>query len=217
MRLFQQVAVPVTTLILVACLASPMTAQHGHGGGRGQPQPEARHAGPKTERREAHSEEERKQQREARALMGLPPRWMERLRDMTPEAQERFLANNERFQNLPPERQAQIRKRLQHWNSLTPEQRQAVRERQHVWEQMSPEQQRYVREEILPKWQQLPPDRRHLLLGHLHALRELNESERAAKLNDPAFLNGLSSDEQLLLRELSKLRVGAASEPPQEN
>ena len=78
----------------------------------------------------------------------LPPRAIERLQDMPPERQEKFLQNNQRFQNLPPEQQAQIRQRLQAWNRLTPSQQQDLRERQQVWEQMTPEQQREVAPEL---------------------------------------------------------------------
>jgi len=45
----------------------------------------------------------------ARAMEGLPPKWIEKLRDMPPEQQQRFMENNEQFQKLPPERQQQIR------------------------------------------------------------------------------------------------------------
>ena len=34
----------------------------------------------------------------ARGMEGLPPKWVENLRDMSPEEQERFMQNNERFQ-----------------------------------------------------------------------------------------------------------------------
>ena len=57
-------------------------------------------------------------------LNNLPPRAIERLQDMPPDQQERFLQNNQRFQNLPPEQQARIRQRLQAWNRLTPSQQQ---------------------------------------------------------------------------------------------
>src|ERR1700680_210734 len=68
-----------------------------------------------------------------RNMLGLPPRWVERLQGMSPAEQERFLSNNARFRSLPPERQAQIRQRLQIWNGLTPEQHQAVLEREQLW------------------------------------------------------------------------------------
>ncbi|MBI3670990.1 MAG: DUF3106 domain-containing protein [Acidobacteria bacterium] len=219
-----QFARALAVFLLAAGVALPVAAQRGGGQGRGTgPHPGGgqgaaggrvpRESPPRTEA----EKKELREHRQARALVGLPPPWMERLRDMSPEQQHRFLSNNERFRNLPPERQAQIRRRLQHWNSLTPEQRQAFREREHIWAQMTPEQQRHVREELLPKWQQLPVDRRQVLLGKLRALRGLHESERAAKLNDPAFLSDLNPDERGMLQELSSFRVGAAPEPPPEN
>jgi len=36
----------------------------------------------------------------------LPPKAFERLQDMPPDKQERFLQNNQRFRNLPPDQQA---------------------------------------------------------------------------------------------------------------
>ncbi len=200
------------TLLIVLLAASFGIAAPKQRGGKGRAG-----SGQPHERRNALVNPEKKQQNEMRKMMGLPPHWMERLQDMTPEAQERFLANNEHFKNLPPERQAQIRRRLLHWNSMTPEQRQAFRGRERVWEQLTPEQKRYVQEDLLPKWQQVQPERRKVLLQKLHTLRNLSDAERAAKLNDPAFVNGLSPDEQVMLRDLSNLRVGSAPEPPQDN
>ena len=63
----------------------------------------------------------------ARNMEGLPPKWVENLRDMPPEDQERFMQNNERFKSLPPQRQEQIRQNLQRWNSLTPEQQDVLK------------------------------------------------------------------------------------------
>ncbi len=151
-----------------------------------------------------------------RAALGLPPRWMERLREMSPQEQERFLNNNERFRSMPPERQAEVRRRLQEWNSLTPEQRQAVREREHVWEQITPEQRRHIRETIFPKWQRLEPERRRALMQRLHVLQNLSEPERTARLNDERFLQGLSPEERAMLRDLAHLHVGGPPEPSQE-
>lgn len=144
----------------------------------------------------------------------LPPKAIERLQDMPPRRQEQFLRNNERFLNLPPERQAEIRRRLEAWNRLTPDQQQALRERQHVWEQMTPEQQRYVRQSLLPRWQQLPPERRQALLQRLHSLRSMTEEERQAKLNSPAFNEGLSADDREMLGQLAHLHVGMAPDGP---
>src|SRR6476661_3116279 len=41
-----------------------------------------------------------------RQMEALPPKFVEKLQDMSPEKQERFLQNNERFRNMSPERQA---------------------------------------------------------------------------------------------------------------
>jgi hypothetical protein len=155
------------------------------------------------------------QANEGRNLMGLPPKWVDRLQSMSPQEQERFMRNNERFKNLLPERQEQIRRRLQNWNRMTPEQQAEFRRREQILEQMTPEQRRSVNQDLLPRWKQLPPERKQAIQRHLGALRNLTEAEREAKLNDPNFVRGLSPEEQQMLRDLSKLRLGTA-EPPTE-
>src|SRR5579872_4615378 len=84
---------------------------------------------------------------DGRALAGLPPKWTEKLQDMSPGEQDRFMHNNERFKSLPPKQQAQIRQRLQQWNRLLPDEREVMRDREQAWERMSPEQRQYVRNE----------------------------------------------------------------------
>ena len=149
-------------------------------------------------------------------MMGLPPKWVERLQDMPPEQQERFMRNNERFNSLPPEQQDQIRRRLQVWNNLSPQQQEEIREREQVWEQLTPVQQDYVRNVLQPRWQALPPMRKAVILQHLRALNNLSDADREARLSDPAFNQGLSPDEQRMLRDLAHLRVGGTIEgPPQ--
>jgi hypothetical protein len=151
-----------------------------------------------------------------RRMMGLPPKWVERLQDMTPDQQERFMRNNARFNSLPPQQQDQIRRRLQVWNNLTPDQQQEIRQRQQVWEQLTPEQQGYVRNVLLPRWQTLPPQRKAVILQHLRSLNNLSDQDREARLNDPMFNQGLSPDEQHMLRDLAHLRVAGTIEgPPQ--
>lgn len=71
-----------------------------------------------------------KRQQNGRGLVGLPPKWVQNLRDMPPEEQEKFMQNNERFQSLPPWRQQQIRQNLQKWNSLSLEQQDRIRKTQ---------------------------------------------------------------------------------------
>jgi len=144
-----------------------------------------------------------------RGMMGLPPKWIERVQDMPPEQQERFLRNNQQFQNLPEWRQQQIRQNLAKWNSLSPEQQQEIRRREAFLEQMPPEQQQYVRNVLLPRWQQLPPGRKAVIRQHLRALNGLSDPEREARLNNPNFMQGMSPDEQQMLRDLAHLRIGA--------
>lgn len=154
---------------------------------------------------------------QGRALMGMPPKWLEQLRTMTPQQQERFFQNNERFKSLPPERQENIRRQLQRWNSLTPEQQQRMLQGERNWEKMTPEQRRYFVQDLGPRFQQLPPERKQAIQRHLRALDGLSEADRNARLNDPNFMRGLSPDEQKMLRDLSNLRTGDVPEPPGEN
>ena len=144
----------------------------------------------------------------------LPPKAIERLQELPPERQEQFLRNNQRFNSLPPEQQAQIRQRLEAWNRLTPQQQQALRDRQHVWEQMTPEQRRYVQQSLFPRWQQMLPARRQAILQRLHSLRSLSETDRQAKLNDPAFTEGLNPEDREMLGQLAHLHVGMAPDSP---
>jgi len=142
-----------------------------------------------------------------RRMLDLPPQWANQLRSMTPQQQERFLANNERFQSLPPGRQEQIRNQLRVWNNLAPEQRQSILERQQVWNHLTPQQQTYVRNTLLPQWQEMRPVRRQAILQRLHDLRGLDDQQRAAKLNEENFMAGLGPRERDMLRDLSNLRV----------
>lgn len=144
---------------------------------------------------------------------GMPAPWLERLQDMPPAEQERFMNNNERFKNMTPEQQARIRQNLQQWNQLSAQQRQEMRNRQKVWASLTPQEREYVRDTILPRWQNMLPDRKALVSQRLRQLQELDDAQRQAKLNDPAFVEGLNPDEQEMLRSLSRLRVGAGDAP----
>jgi hypothetical protein len=145
-------------------------------------------------------------QGDGRGMAGLPPKWVDRLRDMSPEEQERFMRNNQRFQSLPPARQALVRRNLETWNRLSPTERNAIRDRERTWEQMSPEQRRYVQDVLLPKWQGMPQERRTLLNGRLHVLQGMTPAQQQEALKSPRFMQGLSSDEQQMLREVNSLR-----------
>ena len=146
-----------------------------------------------------------------RALVGLPPRWVQNLREMPPQEQERFLQNNRVFQNLAPERQAQIRKNLENWNRLSPEERDEIRERAQVLGRMTPEQKQYLRNTLLPRWQEMPQERRQAINRHLRILQTMGPAAQQAALADPKFVQDLNPDEQSMLRDLNSFR-----NPPQQ-
>ena len=132
-------------------------------------------------------------------MAGLPPKWVENLRDMPPEDQERFMRNNQRFQNLPPERQQQIRQNLQKWNNLSPEQKDALRERAKTWRADVSRARDKVRNDVLPKWQEMPPGPQ-ASDQQLHTLQGMTPAEREEALNDPKFMEGLTPDEQSMVK-----------------
>lgn len=141
-----------------------------------------------------------------RAMAGLPPKWVENLREMPPAEQERFLQNNRAFQNLAPERQAQIRKNLENWNKLAPAERDDIRQRAEILDRMTPAQRMYLRNTLLPKWQAMPPQRRQAINGRLRILQSMGPTAQQAALADPKFTQGLSPDEQSMLRDLNSFR-----------
>lgn len=148
----------------------------------------------------------------------VPQQWVERLRAMPPEQQERFFRNNWRFQNLPPEEQARLRENLRRWNSLSPQEKREFQRREEIWRRMArnmtAEERQRFREEILPRWQRLSPERRHAIQRRLAALSRMSDDERARLLNDAQFLEGLSTEERDLLREMSTLRLPSPGQAP---
>ncbi|MGA8552853.1 MAG: DUF3106 domain-containing protein [Candidatus Acidiferrales bacterium] len=141
-----------------------------------------------------------------RATANLPPAWGQRLRNMSPQQQDRFLQNNERFKSLPPDQQRQVRQNLQKWNNLSPAERDRVQHSYQTWQHMSPEQRQYVQRTLLPKWQQMSPDRKQAVTDRLHTLQGMSPADRQAALNDPNFMQGLNPDEQSVLRGLDSVR-----------
>jgi hypothetical protein len=202
-------------LLLTGLIAQPASAQGGERPQAGQARSEAAQQARTNGNAESQSGERPDADGAAgnarpNRRAGLPPRWLDRLRNMSPEEQERFLQNNRRFRALPQDRQDQIRRNLQKWNSLSPRQRAAIRNRERVFARMTPEQRQYVRKNLLPRWQRLPAEGRQAIRGRLRLLRRMTRAERAAALGDPRFMRGLSPDEQSLLRDLNSLRIPPA-------
>jgi len=215
-------------LLLAALVCSPASAQR-----RFPPPPNAKHPNAQAqkqaqkpeqkEEKQANRQEQKQAQGEenfngngAGAGMGsnVPPRWREQLEQMSPQQQEKFFRNNEQFKKLPPNQQAVLRRDAQLWNNMTPEQRDEYRARWRVWQQMTPEQRSYVTQTVIPRWRQLPPVRRQAIVRRLRSLQNLNETERNARLNDPAFLEGLNDEDRDTLRQLAHLHVGTAPGGP---
>ncbi|MHB8410327.1 MAG: DUF3106 domain-containing protein [Candidatus Acidiferrales bacterium] len=210
MRRFLQIGSGLATLLFLASLAFSAPAQRGFRAQRGQAPRVQRQA--QRQQRQMHRAQQRAGRPpgkpNARAMMGLPPKWIEKLRNRSPEEQERFMRNNARFRNLPPQRQEQIRRNLERWNQMTPQQRDAMRNRERILERMTPQERREVVTDLAPRWKNLPQDRKQLLMGRLRVLGGMSPQERQQKLGDPQFMRGLDPNEQDLLQKLSNLRLG---------
>lgn len=200
-------------LFLVLCaLSLPASAQKSN---RKPPPPPANNKPPKENKNSdangtANNKEGNNNEGNLHQLTGLPPKFIENLREMSPEQQERFLSNNQRFQNMNPQQQARIRENLKDWNNRTPQERMLLREREKVWEQMTPDERQFVSQGL----RNLPPGRRIVVMRHLNQLNGLTDEEREAKLADPTFNKNLTPQERQLMPYLSRLRVGAMPEPP---
>ena len=135
---------------------------------------------------------------ENRSPVAPTPNAQERFRNMTPLERQRLAQNAERFRNM------------------TPAQRQQLQERVGVWQKMTPEQRDHVRNDVLPKWKQMPSDRKQAIQQRLRVLQNMPESARNQRLNDPNFTRGMSAEDKSTLHDLSHLHVGGAPEPPNE-
>lgn len=140
-----------------------------------------------------------------RGMVGLPPKWVENLRDKSPEEQERFMQNSRQFQNLPPWRQQQIRQNLERWRQLPEEQKERIRATEQMLENATPEQREHFQNDIVPKLAQMPPERRGRVINHWRRLQSMTPAEQQAALHDPAFMGNLSPDEQSVVRDLNSL------------
>ncbi len=114
-----------------------------------------------------------------------PPRPQKTFRDLGPEEKRKVIENNNRLRNLPPA------------------QRQEMLDRGRIWGQMTREQQDHVRNDVVPKWHQMPPDRRRAIQQRLGVLQNMPESARNQHLNDPNFTRGMKSMPVLLPPEFA--------------
>lgn len=132
--------------------------------------------------------------------------WLKKIQNLSPEEQEKALANDPEFQKLPPEQQNQLRERLRHFNSLPPEKRQRILERMDAFEHLTPEQQQQARQ-IFGQVRQLPDDRRHEFRKGMRKLAGMNPDQRLAAIDSPEFRGAYSDDERNLMRQVVKLNI----------
>jgi hypothetical protein len=192
--------------LLTGFVAQPASAQNGELWRERQAQRQAQRQAAQQQRRENGG-----RQPGERGLVGLPPKWVENLRDMSPEDRDHFMQNNQAFQNLPPERKRQVIGNLQKWDAMPPEQKERIRATERMLEQATPEQREHFQNDIVPRLEQMPPPRRQRVIGHWRRLQAMSPEEQQAALHDPAFLGNLSPDEQSIVRDLNSM----GNPPPQ--
>src|SRR5260370_9156285 len=126
------------------------------------------------------------------------PPFRKEFNNLSPQEKQKVLENNRRLQTFPPPQRHELQERAQVWNQLRPEQRE------------------HIRNDVLPKWQQLPQDRRQAIQQRLRVLQNMPESARNQRLNDPNFTRGMSDEDRATLRDLSHVHVGGAPDPPND-
>ena len=124
-----------------------------------------------------------------------PPNVQERLRNLSPQEQNRLVENQRKFNQLPPQKQQEMRQAGDNWRKLTPEQ------------------QNHIKNDLMPRWQQMPAERQRAIQQRLGVLRNMPESARNRHLEDPNFTRGMSDDDKQMLRDLSHEHVGAPDRP----
>lgn len=82
---------------------------------------------------------------------------------------------------------------------------------------MTPKQREHIRNDVLPKWRELPTDRRQAIQQRLSRLKNMPESARERRLNDPEFTKGMNPADVATLRDLSQLKVGGAANGPSDD
>jgi len=232
MRLRRQLAGCLLAVGLSAVLAAPSAAQRGRANGAQQQQQQKP---PRTQERKQERQPQRQQQRnpargaqpERRQNGGAgnpqgnranrpdyvphpnanpnrpqsayaPPQPRQRFNDLPPREKQRVIENYNRLNRMPPAQRQELQGRIATWNRLTPEQKS------------------HIRNDVLPRWKQMPTDRRQAIQQRLRVLQNMPEFARNQRLNDPEFTRGMSEDDKATLRDLSHLHVGGAPDPPGE-
>ena len=118
--------------------------------------------------------------------------------NLNPQEKQRTLDNYRNYQKLPPAQRQQMQESARNWNRLTPDQKS------------------HIKNDVLPRWQQLPPQRQRAIQQRLGVLKNMPESARNQHLADPNFTRGMSEEDKSMLQDLSHLHVGGAPDEPHE-
>jgi len=126
-----------------------------------------------------------------------PPAAQRKFSDLNPQEKQKVLENYNRLSKMPPAQRQELRNRIATWNRLTPAQK------------------THIRNDVLPKWRQMPVERRQAIRQRLQILQNMPEFARNQRLSDPRFTEGMSEEDKSTLRDLSHMHVGAP-DPPNE-
>jgi hypothetical protein len=122
-------------------------------------------------------------------------------------------ANARRFQDLSPAEKQKVLENNRRLQKLSPAERQELKKREEIFTRLTPEQKSHIRNDLVPRWQQMSPDRQRAIRQRLGVLQNMPESARNQHLNDPNFTRGMSEEDKATLRDLSHMHVGAPDPP----
>lgn len=120
-----------------------------------------------------------------------------------------------RFQDLSPAEKQRVLENNRTLQKLSPAERQELKRRQDVFSRLTPEQKSHIKNDLVPRWQQMSPDRQRAIRQRLGVLQNMPESARNQHLNDANFTRGMNEEDKAMLRDLSHMHVGAP-DPPSE-
>ncbi|HWZ45544.1 MAG TPA: DUF3106 domain-containing protein [Candidatus Saccharimonadales bacterium] len=136
--------------------------------------------------------------------------WVRAHHNLTPEQQEKALANDPDFKKLPPDRQAEVKDHLRKFNSLPPQQRERALKRWEFLETLSPQQREQLRQSN-QELKGLPEGRQLMVHKALRALRQMTPEGREGVFQSDRFHSTFSGQEQDILKRLS----GMSPEEPE--
>src|SRR5262249_1233124 len=118
------------------------------------------------------------------------------------------------FNSLNPQEKQRALDNYRNYQKLNPGQKQQVQEAARNWNRLTPDQKSHIKNDVLPRWQQLPPQRQRAIQQRLGVLKNMPESARNQHLADPNFTRGMSEEDKSMLNDLSHLHVGGAPDAP---